>query len=88
VSDATAIGSSWSRFLPDGQPTSSGPPALGPKGFPVLVAIRAALEAKGVSLSLADSQIAGQALAAGATLVSSDSAFRRVPGLTVRNWSK
>jgi tRNA(fMet)-specific endonuclease VapC len=50
--------------------------------------IRAALEAKGVALGLADSQIAGQALAAGATLVSSDAAFRRVPGLTVRNWSK
>lgn len=51
-------------------------------------AIRAALEARGVALGLADSQIAGQALAAGVTLVSSDSAFRRVPGLTVRNWSK
>ena len=51
-------------------------------------AVRAALEAKGVTLSLADSQIAGQALAAGATLVSSDTAFRRVPGLIVRDWSK
>ena len=51
-------------------------------------AVRAALEAKGVALGLADSQIAGQALAAGATLVSSDAAFRRVPGLPVRNWSK
>lgn len=51
-------------------------------------AIRAALEARGVALGLADAQIAGQALAAGVTLVSSDAAFRRVPGLTVRNWSK
>lgn len=51
-------------------------------------AVRAALEAKGVALGLADSQIAGQALVAGMTLVSSDAAFRRVPGLTVRNWSK
>ncbi|MCL4819812.1 MAG: PIN domain-containing protein [Vicinamibacteria bacterium] len=50
--------------------------------------VRAALEARGVAPGLADSQIAGQALAAGVTLVSSDSAFRRVPGLTVRNWSK
>ena len=51
-------------------------------------ALRALLEARGISLDLADSQIAGQALAAGATLVSSDAAFRRVPGLTVRDWAK
>lgn len=51
-------------------------------------AVRAALEAKGIALGLADSQIAGQALVTGATLVSSDAAFRRVPGLTVRDWSK
>ena len=51
-------------------------------------AVRAALEAKGVALALADSQIAGQALAARAILVSSDAAFRRVPGLAVRDWSK
>jgi tRNA(fMet)-specific endonuclease VapC len=50
--------------------------------------VRAGLEAKGVALALADSQIAGHALATGTTLVSSDAAFRRVPGLTVRNWSK
>lgn len=51
-------------------------------------AVRATLEAKGIALGLADSQIAGQALVTGATLVSSDAAFRRVPGLTVRDWSK
>ncbi len=51
-------------------------------------AVRAALEDRGIGLSLADSQIAGQALATGATLVSSDAAFRRVPGLAVRDWSK
>ena len=51
-------------------------------------AVRAALEAKGISLGMADSQIAGQALASGATLLGNDAAFRRVPGLRVRNWSK
>ncbi len=50
--------------------------------------LRAALEARGISLSLADCQIAGQALATGATLVSSDAAFRRVPGLPVEDWSR
>jgi tRNA(fMet)-specific endonuclease VapC len=50
--------------------------------------IRAALEQIGVSLSLADSQIAGHALALDVTLVSSDVAFKRVRGLTVKDWSK
>ena len=50
--------------------------------------VRAALEARGVALDLADSQIAGQALVTGAILVSSDASFRRVPGLVVRDWSK
>jgi tRNA(fMet)-specific endonuclease VapC len=50
--------------------------------------LRAALEDRGVALSLADSQIAGQALTAGVTLVSSHGSFRRVPGLTVRDWAK
>ena len=50
--------------------------------------VRAALERVGVVLSLADSQIAGHALALGLTLISADAAFKRVRGLTVRDWSK
>jgi predicted nucleic acid-binding protein len=41
-----------------------------------------------VALSLADSQIAGHALALGMTLISSDTAFKRVRGLAVKDWSK
>lgn len=50
--------------------------------------VRAALERIGVALSLADSQIAGHALALDLTLVSTDAAFKRVRGLTVKDWSK
>ena len=50
--------------------------------------VRASLEHIGVALSLADSQIAGHALALGLTLVSTDAAFKRVRGLTVKDWSK
>jgi tRNA(fMet)-specific endonuclease VapC len=50
-------------------------------------AVRASLERVGVAISLADSQIAGHALALGLTLVSSDGAFKRVRGLTVKDWS-
>ena len=50
--------------------------------------IRAALERVGVSLSLADSQIAGHAMTLDLTLVSTDVAFKRVRGLTVKDWSK
>jgi tRNA(fMet)-specific endonuclease VapC len=49
--------------------------------------IRAAMERVGVVLSLADGQIAGHAVALGPTLVSADAAFRRVRGMTVRDWS-
>ncbi len=49
--------------------------------------VRAALERIGVALSLADSQIAGHALALGLTLVSADGAFKRVRGLMVKDWS-
>lgn len=49
---------------------------------------RASLESRGIALSLADSQIAGHALAAHATLVTSDQAFRRVTGLKVVDWRK
>lgn len=49
---------------------------------------RATTESRGLSLSLADCQIAGHALALGLVLVSTDAAFRRVPGLVVKDWSK
>ena len=51
-------------------------------------AARATLERSGVALALADSQIAGHALALGLTLVTTDAAFKRVPGLTTKDWSK
>ena len=50
--------------------------------------VRAALERVGITLSLADSQIAGHALSLDLTLVSTDTAFKRVHGLTVKDWSK
>ena len=49
---------------------------------------RASLERIGIAISLADSQIAGHALALNVTLISSDGAFKRVRGLTVKDWSK
>ncbi|MBA2482524.1 MAG: PIN domain-containing protein [Planctomycetes bacterium] len=49
--------------------------------------VRAALERIGVTLTLADSQIAGHAMALDLILVSTDSAFKRVRGLTVKDWS-
>jgi tRNA(fMet)-specific endonuclease VapC len=48
--------------------------------------LRAAMEASGISIALADCQIAGTALTAGLILVSSDSGMARVPGLTVQDW--
>lgn len=50
--------------------------------------IRALVESKGVTLGLADAQIAGHASALGLTLISSDGAFRRISGLTVKDWRK
>ena len=50
--------------------------------------VRASLERLGIALSLADSQIAGHALALDLTLVSTDAAIKRVRGLTVKDWSK
>ena len=49
--------------------------------------VRASLERLGVAISLADSQIAGHALVLGLTLVSTDGVFKRVRGLTVKDWS-
>lgn len=50
--------------------------------------LRAALEAKGKPLGPLDMLIAAHALAAGATLVSADRAFRFVPGLVVEDWTQ
>lgn len=48
--------------------------------------LRAAIEAKGLGLALADCQIAATALACGLTLVSNDGDLRGVPGLKVVDW--
>jgi tRNA(fMet)-specific endonuclease VapC len=50
--------------------------------------VRASLERSGITIALADSLIAGHALARNLTLVSSDSVFRRIQGLTVLDWSQ
>jgi tRNA(fMet)-specific endonuclease VapC len=50
--------------------------------------IRAALEREGTPIGNLDLMIAAQALAADATLVSSDRAFRRIKGLAVNDWSR
>jgi tRNA(fMet)-specific endonuclease VapC len=50
--------------------------------------IRAAMERVGVTFSLADSQIAGHVIALGLTLISTDNAFKRVRGLTMKDWSR
>ena len=50
--------------------------------------VRAKLERSGIAIALADSQIAGHALALDLTLISSDGVFKRVRGLTVKDWSK
>jgi tRNA(fMet)-specific endonuclease VapC len=51
-------------------------------------AVRASLERVGIAISLADSQIAGHALALGLTLVSADKIFTQVRGLKVKDWSQ
>jgi len=48
--------------------------------------LRAAMEAKGHSIALADCQIAATALANGLTLVSNDGDLSRLPGLKVVDW--
>jgi tRNA(fMet)-specific endonuclease VapC len=49
--------------------------------------LRAQQEAQGTPLGNLDTMIAAQALAAGATLVSNDGAFRRIKGLKIEDWS-
>lgn len=48
--------------------------------------LRATLERQGTPMGANDLLIAAQALAIGATVVSADAAFARVPGLQVSNW--
>ena len=50
--------------------------------------LRATMERSGKSLAPLDMLIAAHALEAGATLVSSDRAFRHIPGLTVEDWTE
>lgn len=49
--------------------------------------LRSTMERDGKSLTPLDMFIAAHAVEAGATLVSADTAFRRVPGLMVEDWS-
>lgn len=49
--------------------------------------LRAEMQRIGKSLTSLDMLIAAHALSLGATLVTSDAAFRHVPGLTVEDWS-
>lgn len=49
--------------------------------------LRAAMQRTGMALQPLDMLIAAHALEAGATLISSDRAFRHVPGLTVEDWT-
>ena len=49
--------------------------------------LRAAMERSGKHLQPLDMLIAAHALSLGATLVTSDAAFRHVPGLAVEDWS-
>lgn len=53
---------------------------------PVYAQLRTALDGQGTPMGANDLLIAAQALAIGATVVSADAAFARVPGLQVRNW--
>jgi len=50
--------------------------------------LRAQMERQGRSLGSIDMFIAAHALSIGATLVSSDAAFKRVAGLKVEDWTK
>lgn len=52
----------------------------------VYARLRADLEAVGKALARMDLLVAAHAVATGATLVSRDGAFRRVPGLQLENW--
>ena len=55
---------------------------------PHYAALRTHLETQGQPIGPNDALIAAHALALGATLVSGDDEFARVPGLKVENWLK
>ena len=48
--------------------------------------LKAEMQSNGLSLSEIDMLIAAQSLAEGLVLITSDKAFRNVPGLDVENW--
>ena len=50
--------------------------------------LRARLEASGIVLAPHDLLIAAHAMTLGATLVTDDQVFSRVPGLVVENWAR
>lgn len=62
--------------------------ALGPELVEPYAQLRAYLEKQGTPIGPNDTLIAAHALSLGATLVSADAEFTRVPGLTVENWLK
>ncbi|MBB4841949.1 tRNA(fMet)-specific endonuclease VapC [Paucibacter oligotrophus] len=49
--------------------------------------LRSRLQAAGTPIGPHDTLIAAHALALGATLVTADAEFQRVPGLTLENWT-
>ena len=53
---------------------------------PHYASLRARLEQAGKSIGANDSLIAAQALALGATLITADAEFSRVPDLALENW--
>ena len=53
---------------------------------PFYASLRIHLEATGTPIGANDTLIAAHALALGATLVTADAEFARVPGLRVENW--
>jgi tRNA(fMet)-specific endonuclease VapC len=59
---------------------------LGPEVIMHYAYIRSTLEAQGQPIGPNDTLIAAHALALGATLVTADAEFARVPGLAVENW--
>ena len=61
---------------------------LPPAAAQPYAALRAHLEAQGQPIGPNDALIAAHALALGATLVSGDDEFARVPGLKVENWRR
>jgi tRNA(fMet)-specific endonuclease VapC len=58
-----------------------------PETADIYAALRYAMERNGKSLAPLDLLIAAHALEADATLVTSDAAFRHVPGLVVEDWT-